>query len=205
MEENGRIQLPNVDTENESCIQVVIHNRRSQRELTDKPLSLEQISKLLWASGGKTVDGITGATRAYPSAGGLYPLNFYVVANNIAGLEDGVYKYDWKGHSLKNKRLGNRMRDIKESSFSRSLMRADISVIFVITADYSVTAARYSKRGTERYVPMEAGASSQNLALKAQSMNLGSYLIGAFRDDAVISALELGEEVPLLLIPVGHK
>lgn len=49
-----------------------IFKRRSIRTYKDEPLTLKQISQFLWAAGGKTIDGITGATRAYPSGGGIY-------------------------------------------------------------------------------------------------------------------------------------
>ena len=94
---------------------------------------------------------------------------------------------------------------VKDATFSSSLMRSEVAAIFVIAADFSITTSRYSLRGERRYVPMEAGASSQNISLMAQTLGLGSYLIGAFNDESLISALNLENKEPLLIIPVGRK
>jgi nitroreductase len=63
----------------------------------------------------------------------------------------------------------------------------------------------YGKRGEQRYVHMDAGHSAQNLYLAACSLSLGTVEIGAFIDERVKSVLGLeGDEVPLLVMPVGH-
>ncbi len=200
-----RISLPEIIISEERGVDNAIFRRRSVRQFVKDPLTIEQISTLFWAAGGATVDGVTGATRAYPSAGGLYPLHFYVVVSGVEGLDNDVYKYDWKNHSVMSKNLGDRMGAVKEVTYSNSFLKQDVSAVFVITADYSITTERYSRRGEKRYVPMEAGASSQNLALKAEALGLGCYVIGAFEDWALSSALDLDkEETPLLILPVGN-
>ena len=63
----------------------------------------------------------------------------------------------------------------------------------------------YGDRGI-RYVHMEVGFAAQNIYLQAESLNLGTVFIGAFYDDLVKKALQLGdEEQPLSLMPVGSK
>ena len=52
---------------------------------------------------------------------------------------------------------------------------------------------------------MEAGHAAQNIHLQAVSLNLGTVVIGAFRDDQVKKVLGLQpDESPLLLMPVGR-
>ena len=67
------------------------------RNYNDEVLTLTEISQLLWA-----VQGIThpGGYRTAHSAGALYPLEVYVVAGNVDGLQAGIYKYRQQGHEL---------------------------------------------------------------------------------------------------------
>jgi len=52
---------------------------------------------------------------------------------------------------------------------------------------------------------MEAGHAAQNIHLQCAALNLGTVVIGAFRDDGVKNFLGLRpEESPLLLMPVGR-
>lgn len=63
------------------------------------PLTLEEVSQLLWAAQGTTA-GWGGRTT--PSAGALYPLEVYLVAGKVDKVPAGVYKYkpgskSWSG------------------------------------------------------------------------------------------------------------
>ena len=55
----------------------------------------------------------------------------------------------------------------------------------------------------ERYVHIEAGHAAENVCLQAVALGLGTTIVGAFSDAEVKRLLGLGEEEPLLLIPVG--
>ena len=61
---------------------------------------------------------------------------------------------------------------------------------------------KYGERG-ERYVHIEAGHAAENVCLQAVALGLGTTVVGAFSDAEVKRLLGLGEEGPLLLIPVG--
>ena len=77
-------------------------------------------------------------------------------------------------------------------------------MVFVVTAVYARTAAKYGERA-ERYVRLEAGHAAQNLLLQAVALDLGAVPIGAFYDDQVQAALGLpADHEPLYLIPVGR-
>jgi hypothetical protein len=89
------IQLPEPLHDSAISLEESLSRRRSVRSYTDEPLTLQEVSQILWAA-----QGITDAAglRTAPSAGGTYPLELYVVAGNVRGLEPGVYRYLPDGH-----------------------------------------------------------------------------------------------------------
>jgi nitroreductase len=71
-----KIELPQPRRDSDTSIEKALSNRRSTREYSDEPLTLKEVSQLLWAA-----QGITDprGLRTAPSAGVLYPLEIYVV------------------------------------------------------------------------------------------------------------------------------
>ena len=74
--------------------------------------------------------------------------------------------------------------------------------VVVIAAMFRRTSVKYGERGG-RYVHIEAGHAAENVCLQAVALGLGTTVVGAFSDVEVKRLLGLGEEEPLLLIPVG--
>ena len=73
------------------------------------------------------------------------------------------------------------------------------AIVVVFSAVYERTTRKYGDRGV-RYVHMEAGHAAQNVCLQAVSLNLGTVVVGAFRDDEVSKILNLpDEEQPLYI------
>jgi len=57
-----------------------------------------------------------------------------------------------------------------------------------------------------RYVHMEAEHAAQNVYLQTVSLDIGTFVIGAFIDDRVKEIVNVEEqEEPLYLMPVGRK
>lgn len=184
-------------------VEEAILRRRSRRSYTDEPLSLHDISQLVWAAQGIT-EPATGK-RAAPSAGATYPLEVYVVVgtNGVTGLADGVYRYNPVKHQLENVLKGDLRSDLADAALGQDWVR-EAPVNIVIAAVYERTTGRYGDRGI-RYVHMEAGHVGQNLYLQAEARGLGVVVVGAFHDDQVQKLLRLpADEKPLYIIPVGH-
>jgi SagB-type dehydrogenase family enzyme len=64
------------------------------------------------------------------------------------------------------------------------------------------SSVKYGDRGG-RYVHIEVGHAAENVCLQAVALGLGTTVVGAFSDAEVKRLLGLGNEEPLLLIPVG--
>ena len=203
----GKIRLPPVESVGVVSIVDAIYHRKAVRSFTKKPASLNQVATLLWAGGGKTIDGVTGATRAYAAAGGLYPLEFYLVAHNVTKLEKGIYRYQWEDHTLVPIRAGAYIDQTAAATYSASFKNNAVAACIVITSITSRTTIKYGQRGARRYVPMAVGGAGQNIHLAAQALGIGTYIIGAFDDNKLSSILgiQAREEIPMYIMPIGVK
>jgi len=169
------------------------------REYSAAPLPLAHAAQLAWAAQGVTDPR---GLRAAPSAGALYPLELYLVAGEVEGLEAGVYRYMPARHALERSGGGDRRARLGRAALGQDWL-AEAPAVFVIAAVYERTAVKYGSRA-ERYVDMEAGHAGQNLFLQAVALGLGTVVVGAFRDEEVAAVLELPAGVkPLGLMPVG--
>ena len=195
------IDLPKPKLNGQALLPQLLQQRRSVREYRDAPLSLHEIGQLLWAA-----QGITHARglRTAPSAGALYPLELYLVAGNVTGLEAGVYHYQLQHHRLAQHLAGDKRQPLAKAAYMQSWL-ADAPAIVIFTADYQRTRKKYGQRA-ERYVHMEVGHAAQNLFLQAEDLDLGTVVVGAFFDEDVAELLQMPAElVPLALMPVGKK
>lgn len=164
-------------------LEEAIEKRRSVRNYSDKPLSLPQLSQLLFSAQGLTGKLYDQPLRTVPSAGALYPFEIYVVANNVEGLPCGIYHYAVLNHSLELVKLGNFGKEITDAGLKQEML-GDADVTFILSAIFDRVRHKYGERGF-RYVYMEAGHISQNIYLQAVSLGLGSVCVGAFLDDEI--------------------
>ena len=200
METGQRIPLPEAGSGQEMSVEEALEQRRSIREFSREGLLLEDVSQLLWAA-----QGITGRRgyRAAPSAGGLYPLELYVVAGDVEGLSPGVYRYRPKKHDLVLVASGDQRKPLASAALGQGWVRQAPAVL-VITGVYERTMTKYGQRG-RRYVHMEVGHAAQNIYLKATAQRLGTVMVGAFDDEEVQEVLGLpAAHEPLGLMPIGH-
>ncbi|MBN2082901.1 SagB/ThcOx family dehydrogenase [bacterium] len=195
------IQLPAPELDGSVSLERALASRRSARTYATEPLSLADVAQLLWAAQGVT--GSSARFRTAPSAGALCPLEVYVVAANVGGLEPGVYRYRPVEHALELAVAGDRRSLVSTAALGQKAPAA-APAVFAIAAVYSRTSGKYGERA-ERYVPMDAGHSAENLLLQATARGLDCVPMGAFDDAELQAALGLpAEEEPLYLIPVGH-
>lgn len=197
-----RIPLPTPRLDSDTSVEEALAQRRSRRSFAPSPLSLEEVTQILWAA-----CGVTDRSRGFrtaPSAGALYPLEVYLVVGNVEGLSPGVYRYFPEAHALARILEGDKRKELFEVGlFQRSILEAPAVLVF--TAVYERTTRKYGERGV-RYVHMEVGHAAQNVYLQAEALGLGTVVIGAFQDEGVKKVLRLpfGEH-PLYLMPVGKS
>jgi SagB-type dehydrogenase family enzyme len=194
------IKLPEPQYDSDVSIEKALLKRRSVRSFKDSPLTLAEVSQLLWAA-----QGITSprGLRTAPSAGALYPLEIYIVAVNVDALPDGVYHYRPLRHEVVCVIKGDKRIELCAAALGQTSVRNAAAVI-VFAAVYERTTVKYGERGIH-YVHMETGHAAQNVFLQAVPLNLGTVVIGAFNDDEMRKVLKMSDkEQPLYVMPVGR-
>ncbi len=193
------VHLPPPDRKGRMSVEAALNQRRSVRSFTHTRLSLQQLSQLLWAAQGQ---GQRAGHRTAPSAGALYPLELYLLAAEVDGLEAGIYHYRPKTHSLIRVVSGDRRTRLAATAYGQLWIK-DSPAVLVIAAKYARTTAKYGQRG-RRYVYIEAGAVAENVYLQATALGLGTTYVGAFLDSAVAKVMGLERDYePLALLPLG--
>jgi SagB-type dehydrogenase family enzyme len=188
------LELPVPRLKGNLTLEEALAARRSVREFSDEPLTMQDLSQLLWAAQGLTAPW---GGRTAPSAGALYPLEVYLVT------PDGLCRYLPDGHRLEVLAHDDRRRALARAALGQEAV-AGAPAVLIITAVYARTSQKYGNRAG-RYVHLEAGHAAQNVLLQAVSLGLGAVPVGAFDDRAVQYALGLPpDHEPLYLIPVGH-
>ena len=190
------ISLPKAKEKGATSLEQTLNERRSVRDYKTDPLGLEEVSQLLWAA-----SGVNLYRKTTPSAGATYPLETYLAAGEVGGLEPVFYHYSPSVHGLEIVRDEDVRKNLSRAALGQGIIaRAPIDI--VIAAEYGRTAVRYGQRAA-RYVHMEAGHAGQNISLQAVALGLGTVMIGAFDDEKVRAILGIREE-PLYIIPVGR-
>ncbi|MCS7279978.1 MAG: SagB/ThcOx family dehydrogenase, partial [Thermodesulfobacteriaceae bacterium] len=126
------IKLSDPKLKGNISLEEALSKRRSVREFATTPLTLQEVSQLLWAA-----QGITSpwGGRTAPSAGALYPLEIYLVAGQVKNLPSGIYKYQPKDHSLLRISEGDKREEVWKAALKQPWVK-NAPVIFIFTAVY---------------------------------------------------------------------
>jgi SagB-type dehydrogenase family enzyme len=189
----------------------VIHKRVSTREFSPQPIDADVLSSILHHAlrSNRTVrsNSVNASFyfRPYPSGGGLYPIEHYVVALRVSGLSPCVAHYDAHNHQLALVR-----EDLAPEEFLTLLAAAegvrDAAFAIVSTAVFQRSIAKYGTRGY-RFTLLEAGCAAQTVALSTAAHGLACVFWGGYWDDKLsrlCGADGVNESVVSLLF-VGHQ
>jgi SagB-type dehydrogenase family enzyme len=185
-----------------------IAGRFSCRRFAASPIGLGDLATLL-----ATAYGVRGRVvlveqefleRPVPSGGGLYPLELYVLARNVDGLETGAFHYAALAHAVEPVRVLPLPEPFLAELFLGQPYAASGAAIVILTAVVERSLWKYGDRGY-RYILLEAGHAAQNLNLMAIALGLGSCNLGGFFDDDLAGLLGLDDEseIPLYGIALG--
>jgi len=180
----------------------LIANRRSHRSFLSQPLSLEELSFLLWATQG--MRGDSGRFRNAPSAGARHPFEPYVIANDVSDLEPGLYRYLPVDHKLLLLRQDPTLPDRAVSACRGQAFCGHCAALFAWTAIPYRTEWRYGII-SHKMIAIDAGHVCQNLYLACESIGAGTCAVGAYDHKQVDAILGVDgtDEFAVYLAPVG--
>jgi SagB-type dehydrogenase family enzyme len=184
----AELQIPSID------LRQAIEQRSSVRRYSEKPLSLEDLSSLLWLTQGvKEITKRPSTLRTVPSAGARHAFETLLLVNNVTGLEAGLYRFAASQHALVHLPAPKDIRErITQACYNQGQVRHS-AVTFIWAAVMERMAWRYVERGY-RYLLLDAGHVCQNLYLAAEPLNCGVCAIAAYNDPQLNSELELDGE-----------
>lgn len=204
-----RVTLPKPD----GCVLSVndldacLRKRRSRRKFTDEPLTLPELSYLLWATQG--VDETIGegycTLRPAPSAGARHPFETYLAVNHVEGMVPAVYRYLPLSHELLLEFEGQNMgRNLTKACLGQSFV-GDGAVVFIWTCIPYRCEWRYHVLA-HKVMLIDAGHLCQNLYLVCEAMGCGTCAIGAYDQAAMDTIVRVDghDEYVIYLAPVGR-
>lgn len=178
----------------EISLRQAIENRRSVRRYAETPLTMDELSYLLWLTQGVQEFTNRPATlRPVPSAGARHAFETYLLINCVSGCEPGLYRFAAGQHALAHLPAPQDIREqIIQACFNRPKMHRS-AVTFIWVAVVERMTWRYVERGY-RYLHLDAGHVCQNLYLAAEAIGCGVCAVGSYDDDRLNSALGLDGE-----------
>ncbi len=135
------LRLPRPRFKGRISVEEAILGRRSIRRFSSKPLSLDDVSQLLWAAQGVTEPESGG--RSAPSAGATYPLEvfLFVREGGVKEVAAGAYRYRPLDNSLVNVAAGDRYKELVKSGLDQDFI-GEAPINIVLAARYERTTSR---------------------------------------------------------------
>jgi len=208
-QEGERIELSEGSAIEESpSLSKLLTSRRTLRHFVPQPISRAIFASFLW----KGLDKVRGSRRQQNEDKPLSLLisygiafDFYIVAYNVEGLEQGVYYYDCEAHSLtvlSGATTREKMREILQ--FQTASDTAGFTMLLV--ADTRQCQWRYRHERALRNLYIEAGRIGHELILAGMLFGLGSFPTPALSDKKVSEflGLKMDQQIPIYSLTIGE-
>ena len=179
----------------------LLESRRSVREFSKDRLALADLAFLLWAAQGM----VDTHFRTAPSGGGRYPLETYISAANVAGLEPGIYRYEPATHSLVVIDENPKSPEKLLAACYGERTAAGAAAMLVWTATPYRTEWKYAFTA-HRMIAMEVGHACQNALLAATALGLGACPLLSYHQSAIDKWLGVDgrDEFVIYLAAIGQ-
>ena len=179
--------------------------RQSRRDYSPAPLSLEELSLLLWATQGiRRVVGPGCALRAVPSAGARHAFETYLAVQRVESLPPGLYRHLPLDGQLAQLALNSRIaREAAIACLGQGFVAASAAT-FLWTAIPARMEWRYDL-AAHKAIALDAGHVCQNLYLACEAIGAGTCAIAAYHQELMDRLLRVDgkDEFTIYLAPVG--
>jgi len=180
-----KIKLNSPQLEKGKPLMQVLKERKSSREYSDKKLSIQELSNLLWAANGiNREDG----KRTAPTAMNTQEIDIYVI------LEEGIYLYE----PVNNELLPIVSGDFRKSAGKQDFVEtAPVNLVFV--ADLAKISFQNNESDKISWANIDVGFVSQNVYLYCASEGLATVVRGYVDKDALSKVMKLRSDQKVIL------
>lgn len=187
---NETIPLPPSQKQGGMSLMEALSLRRSQRSFSNKEVSSQELSNLLWAAFGVNR---TDGGRTAPSPHGWNEFDIYVIK------ADGWFIYEAKENTLL--KMGD--KDLREFAGGQDFVKtAPVNLIYVADFDRMTDASEELKKF---YSAIDVGFISQNVYLYCASAGLSTVVRAQTDKDKLREVLQLRtNQHPILAQTVGY-
>ena len=202
-----KIDLPSPEswkTIGEISVKDAIAQRASHRKYSSQPVTLEELSFLLWATQGVRKRTAGAALRTVPSAGCRHAFETYLAVFNIDELSKGIYRYLPLTHQLVQESNPEHLEEkMADAALSQSFA-ASAAVTFIWTVVPYSMEWRYAE-ASYKVLAIDAGHVCQNLYLACESIGAGTCAIAAYDQKKADQLLGIDgdDEFVIYMSPVG--
>ena len=178
------LKLPDPIKQGGKPLMQALNDRHSSRNYTEKELTPQQLSDMLWAANGiNRPDG----RRTAPSARNKQEIDIYITTAR------GVYLYD----AVKNSLIGISAEDIRAKTGGQPFVKeAAVNILYVCNKS---RAASTDETGALVNAAFTAGACAQNVYLYCTSEGLGSVVRGSYPGDELKGLLKLSDQQVIVM------
>lgn len=174
------ITLPRHESDGGKSVLAALQERRTNRNISDKPLPIQMLSNLLWAAFGVNREqGNSGKPgRTAPSASNSQEIDLYVAT------PEGVYLYEAVPHRLTPVVTG----DFRARSGRGAATKAPVNIFYVVDLARYVLEGNPDRRINDpevqkSYYYCASGLIAQSVYLFAASQGLAAWFHNCNKDD----------------------
>lgn len=174
----------------------ILNKRDSGHTIINENLPLSDLGNIFY-----TLSENDKGSRRYPSGGAKYPIETYLLASRVEGLERGAYHYNPHSHNLEH------LWDIPEHLnlfVSVNEWAENARAVILFTASWWKNNEKYDDFGYLLGL-IETGHAAQNILLAATALEISACPLAGFNDDkaAMLLDLDLNIEQPVYTIALG--
>ena len=170
-----------------------LHARRTRREFAVASVRLDSIAQLLHTTWG--VQAYTDTEhfgplplKTSPSGGARHPIEVYLLALRVAGLDPGLYHYDARDHALERISSGATPQMARDYCADQAYV-AQSAALFIMTGVFARSMWKYRHARAYRVVLLDAGHLGQTFCLTATRLGLAPFSTAALKDTLIEDAL----------------
>jgi len=191
-EAEGIIKLVPPDLKKGAVTMEALSKRRTDRNLSDKKLTQQQLSEVLWAADGvNRPDG----KRTAPAAMKKYAVDIYAV------LPEGVCLYDVAKHELTLVVKGDFRKECGMQDF---VYIAPLNLVYVLNLkNWQDMPRPIPEPKRDRWIDVELGCIAENVHLYCASEGLGTVIRGMIDENKFSEVIKVKPEQILMAQTVG--